>query len=163
VRVEFRRGQVNAFALPGGVIVLFDELVELAESDERLLGVLGHELGHVVHRHSTRQLFQALGTGALAGLIWGDFSAVVANAPVVLGVMRYGRAFEQEADAYSLEFLRANGLSPRPLYEFMTRVQSVDEKDRSNDIPDFLSTHPHPAERIEWLRRETEAYERREK
>ena len=50
VRVEFRAGEVNAFALPGGIIVLFDELVELAGDDERVLGVLGHELGHVVHR-----------------------------------------------------------------------------------------------------------------
>ena len=94
VRVEFRAGEVNAFALPGGIIVVFDELVELAGDDERVLGVLGHELGHVVHRHSTRQLIQALGIAALAGVVWGDFSSVASNVPLILGVMRYGRAFE---------------------------------------------------------------------
>lgn len=160
-RVEFRAGAVNAFALPGGIIVVFDELVELAGDDERVLGVLGHELGHVVNRHSTRQLLQALGTGALAGLVWGDFSTVAANVPVVLGVMRYGRAFENEADAYAIAFLRANNLSPRPLYEFFVRVQGLDEKRRVGEIPDFLSTHPDPYTRIERMRREVEAYEAR--
>lgn len=160
-RVEFRAGEVNAFALPGGIIVVFDELVALAGDDERVLGVLGHELGHVVHRHSMRQLLQALGTAALAGLVWGDFSTVAANVPVVLGVMRYGRGFEDEADDYAIAFLRANGLSPRPLYEFFLRVQGIDEKKRAGEIPDFLSTHPDPYTRVERMRREVEAYEKR--
>ena len=61
-----------------------------------------HELGHVVHRHSMRQLFQALGVGAIAGVVWGDFSTIAANVPLVLGVMRYGRAFEHEADDFAI-------------------------------------------------------------
>jgi Zn-dependent protease with chaperone function len=158
-RVEFRAGEVNAFALPGGIIIVFDELVELAGDDERVLGVLGHELGHVVHRHSTRQVLQALGTGALAGLVWGDFSTVAANVPLVLGMMRYGRGFEDEADDYAIAFLRANNLSPRPLYEFFMRTQSHDEKRRVGEIPDFLSTHPNSDTRVERMRREVEAYE----
>lgn len=159
VRVEFRAGEVNAFALPGGIIVVFDELVELAGDDERVLGVLGHELGHVVHRHSTRQLLQALGVAALAGVVWGDFSSVAANVPLVLGVMRYGRAFEIEADDFALAFLSVNGLSPRPLYEFFLRAQGLEGKRRVDEIPDFLSTHPDSASRIERMRREVEAYE----
>jgi Zn-dependent protease with chaperone function len=159
VRVEFRAGKVNAFALPGGIIVVFDELVELAGDDERVLGVLGHELGHVVHRHGTRQLLQALGVAALAGAVWGDFSSVASNVPLVLGVMRYGRAFEIEADDFALAFLSANDLSPRPLYEFFVRTQGLEGKRRADEIPDFLSTHPDSASRIERLRREVEAYE----
>ena len=106
---------VNAFALPGGTVVLFDGLVDLAQDDDQILGVLGHELGHVRARHSTRQLLQALGVGAVAGLLWGDFSTVAANVPIVLGVMRYGRAFEDEADAFALAFMRANRLPPQAL------------------------------------------------
>ena len=159
VRVEFRAGEVNAFALPGGIIVVFDELVELAGDDDRVLGVLGHELGHVVHRHSTRQLFQALGVAAIAGVVWGDFSSLASNVPLILGVMRYGRAFEHEADDFALAFLRASNLSPRPLYEFFLRAQGLDEKRRTGEIPDFLSTHPDPYKRVERMRREVEAYE----
>jgi Zn-dependent protease with chaperone function len=159
VRLEFRSGQVNAFALPGGVVVILDELVELAPGDDSVLGVLGHELGHVVHRHSTRQLFQALGVGALAGLAWGDFSTVVANAPIVLGVMRYGRAFELEADAYAIDFLRANRLSPRLLHDFMQRVDPAARESRADELPDFFSTHPSSRERNERLLRAAQAFE----
>jgi predicted Zn-dependent protease len=158
VRLEFRAGPVNAFALPGGTIVLFDELVALAGSDERVLGVLGHELGHVAGRHSTRQLLQALGVGAIASLLWGDLSALAANAPLVLGVMRYGREFEEEADRFSLHFMRANGLSARPLWEMFTRLQGRN-RERRGDVPEFLSTHPDTSSRIQWLRAEMEADE----
>jgi Zn-dependent protease with chaperone function len=159
VRVEFRAGPVNAFALPGGIIVVFDELVERAGDDDRVLGVLGHELGHVVHRHSTRQLLQSLGLAAIAGLVWGDFSSIASNVPLILGVMRYGRAFEHEADDFAVAFLRANNLSPRPLYEFFLRIQGLEERRRPGQIPDFLSTHPDPYTRVERMRREVEAYE----
>ena len=161
VRVEFRAGEVNAFALPGGIIVVFDELVELAADEDRVLGVLGHELGHVVHRHGTRQLLQALGVAALAGVVWGDFSSIASNVPLVLGVMRYGRAFEIEADDFAVAFLSVNGLSPRPLYEFFLRVQATDVKQGADQIPDFLSTHPDAYTRVERMRREVEAYEAR--
>ena len=172
VRLEFRAGVANAFALPGGTIVLFDDLVDIAQSDEAVLGVLGHELGHVANRHSLRQLMQALGTAALAGLVWGDFSTVAANVPVVLGVMRYGRGFEEEADEYAIRFLAASGLSPRPLREFFIRLQRQErEKDGDkspeprrttrddSEPPEFLSSHPSTSRRLERLQRATEAFE----
>ncbi|HEX4883743.1 MAG TPA: M48 family metallopeptidase, partial [Casimicrobiaceae bacterium] len=60
-RLAFRAGPPNAFALPGGTIVVLDGLVQLAATDDELVAALGHELGHVVHKHSTRQLVQGLG------------------------------------------------------------------------------------------------------
>ena len=121
--------------------------------------MLGHELGHVVHRHSTRQLLQALGLAAVAGVVWGDFSSVAANVPLVLGAMRYGRSFEVEADDFGLDFLKANGLSPRPLYEFFMRAEAHGDARGAGAIPEFLSTHPSSASRIERLRREAEAFD----
>jgi len=160
IRIEFRAGQVNAFALPGGIVVLFDELVELSDDDDRVIGVLGHELGHVVHRHSTRQLVQAVGLAAVAGVVWGDFSSLVTNVPLVLGLMRYGRAFEEEADAFAIALLQANGLSPRPLHDFFISLHGADKRHATAGIPTFLSTHPDVGSRIERLRLESEAYER---
>ena len=156
VRLEFRAGPVNAFALPGGTIVLFDGLVHRARGDDEVLGVLGHELGHVVHRHSTRQLLQALGVGSLATFLWGDVSSIVANVPWLLGVMRYGRAFENEADEYAIAFLRANGIPVQPLLDFFVDQQERDAMRGRSESPEFLSTHPGTESRSERLRRAIE-------
>jgi Zn-dependent protease with chaperone function len=173
VRLEFRAGDRNAFALPGGIIVLLDDLVVFAKDDDAVLGVLGHELGHVVHRHSLRQLAQALGTAAFASLVWGDFSTVAANVPVILGVLRYGREFEEEADRFAIDFLARSGISPRPLHDFFvaltkeepparddagTRAQGTRRR-ASAEPPDFLSSHPNHRARIERLRAAIQAYE----
>ena len=154
-RLEFRRAgkQVNAFALPGGIIVLLDGLVDVTEDDDGVLGVLGHELGHVVHKHSVRQLFQSVGVGTLASLLWGDFSGAAAGIGVALGVMHYSRDFEREADEFAVAFLRNHGVSVRPLYEFFESLRHAESR-KGATIPDFLSTHPSTDERLDRLRRE---------
>ena len=159
-RLEFRTARddddaINAFALPGGVIVLLDGLVDAAESDDQVLGVLGHELGHVVHRHSMQRVMQAVGLGALAGLAWGDFSGVAANVPLVLGIFRYSRADERAADEFAVRLLRGGGLTAQPLLEFFEIIESKYGK-YTAEIPDFLSSHPSTPERIEWLRSQLE-------
>lgn len=154
-RLEFRSAGpdgegVNAFALPGGTIVLLDGLVEVAEEEDAVLGVLGHELGHVVHRHAARKLLQSVGVGALAGLLWGDFSGVAAGLPVVLGMLSYSRDAEREADEFAIAFLRGAGRPVRPLHDFFTKLESRLGL-RGSQV--FLSTHPSPEERLERLRR----------
>lgn len=151
VRLLFRDGSANAFAIPGGTIVLLDDLVAAAASDEEILGVLGHELGHVVERHSTRQLLQAVGVAAMASMIWGDFSSVAANVPAVMGMLRYGRAFEEDADTFAIGFLRRNGLSSEALATFLERSERSTRRSASG-APEFLSSHPDTASRIRRLR-----------
>jgi predicted Zn-dependent protease len=155
-RLEFRRvdgpGGVNALTLPGGTIVLLDGLVEVADSDEAILGVVGHELGHVAERHSLRHVLQSLGIGALAALLWGDFSSVVANVPIAFGVLHYSRDFEREADAYAIRFLQANQVPLDPYIDFYDRVERLAENKRRASLPAFLSTHPPTAERQRRLR-----------
>ena len=156
-RIEYRRMRdeagVNAMALPGGTIVLLDGLVELAEDDDALIGVLAHELGHVAHKHSLRGLLQALGMGALAAVLWGDFSNVIANVPLALGVLRYSRAFERDGDDFAIEFLKANGISTHPFADFFTTLEEELHKESGGSSPPaFLSTHPSSAERQQRLR-----------
>lgn len=160
-RLEFRtakqtENRINAFALPGGIIVLLDGLVNAAANDDQVIAVLGHELGHVVHRHSMQRLVQAVGLGGLAGLAWGDFSGVAANVPLLLGIFRYSRADERTADEFGVRMLREGGLTAQPLLEFFELLESKHGK-RAAEIPDFLSTHPSTAERIEWLRSQLDA------
>ena len=165
-RVPSRRGQAtrlgpNAFALPGGVVIVTDEMLKLLEGrDDVLMGVLGHELGHVQRRHGMRMLVQTTVLGAVASLLWGDISTVLAAAPALLGQSAYSREFEREADDDSIILLRANGLSPLVMVELFERLQ----KQRSSDSdPDqksatafdlgiALASHPADAERIQRFR-----------
>lgn len=161
-RLEFRsvkgkggKEQINAFALPGGIIVLLDGLVNATTIDDQVIGVLGHELGHVVHRHSMQRLMQVVGLGALTGLAWGDFSGVAANVPLVLGIFRYSRADERAADEFAVKLLKGGALTVQPLIEFFEIIQSRQGR-YASDVPDFLSSHPSTADRIQWLRDQLE-------
>ena len=140
---SFAPAQVNAFALPGGIIVVFDELVELAGDDDRVLGVLGHELGHVVHRHSTRQLLQALGLAAIAGVVWGDFSShrlersAGARADALRPRVR-GRGGRLRARVPARERPVAAPAATNSSCACRSRTGSAEP----DQVPDFLSTHP---------------------
>jgi predicted Zn-dependent protease len=94
----------------------------------------------------------------VASLLWGNFSGVAASVPVVLGMLRYSRSAEREADEFAITLLRTQGASVRPLVEFFERISARKSRLAVETIPDFLSTHPatHPAteERLARLRRE---------
>jgi Zn-dependent protease with chaperone function len=166
-RVPSRRGQAtrlgpNAFALPGGVIIVTDEMLQLLDGrDDVLIGVLGHELGHVQRRHGMRMLVQTTVLGAAASLVWGDVSSVLAAAPVMLGQSAYSRQFEREADDDAVALLRANGLSPTVMIELFERLQkhrNADAADQDGkagsafDLGIALASHPADAERIQRFR-----------
>jgi Zn-dependent protease with chaperone function len=111
----FRRSKVgpNALALPGGTLIMTDELVALLENDAPLIsGVLAHELGHVQHRHGLRMLVQTTVLSAAAAAAFGDFSPVFAAVPVWLGQAGYSRDAEREADAAAARMLMAAERSP---------------------------------------------------
>jgi Zn-dependent protease with chaperone function len=150
----FRKSRIgpNAFALPGGTIVVTDELVERVGADEAvLIGVLGHELGHLRHRHGMRMLVQVGALGAIAGVLVGDFSTLLAGVPVWLGQAAYSRDAEREADAEAVRVLRAAGLSPNVMVRFFEALaRSPEHGERA--VSFGLSTHPADAERIAFFR-----------
>lgn len=157
-RLEFRTTHgsgINAFALPGGTIILLDGLIKLADDDDAVLGVLGHELGHVVHKHSVREIFQSLAIGGIASLLWGDFSGVAAGVPATIGMLQSSRNFEREADEFAIAFLGAQGLSAQPLHDFFLKMRDHEAQYGADSIPEFLSTHPSTEERLERLRRDS--------
>lgn len=149
--VDGKQG-INAMAMPGGTIVLLDGLVEIVRDDDALMGVLAHELGHVAHRHPLRGVLQAVGVGGLAGLVWGDFSGVIANVPLALGIMRYSRGFEREADDFAIAVLVANGVSTHPFADFFRTLAEQNGARRKANAPAFLSTHPPSEDRRAYLR-----------
>ncbi len=170
----FRRGRgkdglgPNAFALPGGTMVMTDALVQLFDADPDVLsGVLAHELGHLQHRHGMRMVLQASLIGLLSSLVLGDFSSILAAVPIVLGQASYSRDAEREADAFCAAFLKAAGVSPAVmvgLFEKLAaaRAQAANDtkaepKRSASDAPSWLGiaigSHPHDQERIEFFRR----------
>jgi predicted Zn-dependent protease len=155
IRLEFRHSELlgpNAFALPGGVVVMTDQLVELAGSEEEILAVLAHEIGHVEERHSLRQVLQSSGIALLAATVTADAATVstaVAGLPVILAQTSYSRGFETVADEFAFDLLRRNSISPAVFADFMERLGADSQL---NEDLSFLSTHPVTSDRIERAR-----------
>lgn len=114
----------NALALPGGTMLLTDDMVRLLRNDPKVIaGVLAHEQGHVQHRHGMRMLVQLGVLGAVTSLLWGDYSGVLATVPLWLGQAHYSRDAEREADTYSVAMLRDAGVSPAIMVDLFDRIE----------------------------------------
>jgi len=160
--LEFRDGGKalgpNAFALPGGTIVITDELVRmLADRPEAMVGVLGHELGHVKHRHGLRLTLRAGAAGLATGVLLGDFSVALASAPALLAQKSYSRDFEREADDYARTLMRGARINPAVMVSFFERMQKLraqgDGDPDSNAFATAFSTHPADEERIAFFKK----------
>lgn len=153
-KVLFRHGGrlgANALALPDGTLVVTDQLVKLASSDEEVVAVLTHELGHVARHHGLRMVFQSSLVGVFLTWYVGDVSSLLAAAPAVLLEARYSRDMETEADAYGAAMLRANGMSPGLLADMLERLEGASER-KGEDVPNYLGSHPDTASRVRSLR-----------
>lgn len=150
---------VNAFALPGGQMFITAALFNRLETEGQLAGVMAHEIGHVVGRHSAQQIAKQKLTQGLSG------AAVVAaydpNDPnsartvqmaAVIGQvvnMKYGRDHELQSDRLGVQFMAESGYDPRGLIRVM---EILDEASGGARQPEFFSTHPNPENRIERIR-----------
>ena len=149
----------NAFALPGGTIIVTDQLVALAANDEEILAVLSHELGHVSERHPLRQLLQSSVAGLAMTWYLGDVSMLLAAAPTLLLETSYSRNFERRADHYAATMLKLNHIPPSRLADILEKlekshsdIKQIDNK--SSWLAELFSTHPDTRERIADLRGE---------
>lgn len=145
----------NAFALPGGTIVVLDEIVALTQDDDEIVAVLAHEMGHVAERHALRQMLQASVVGLATSWYVGDISTLLAAAPAALLETRYSREFERRADAYGADLLAANQIPPSHLADMLEKLERAHRgsgKVQQDDTMDYFSTHPNTAERIRTLR-----------
>ena len=147
--LEFRKSPAvgpNAFALPGGTVVLLDELVAAAQHDDEIAAVLAHEIGHLYGRHTMRHVLQTSVAGVVVAAVVGDVlsvSSYAAALPAFLLEARYSRGFELEADAFGLDLLDQAGIDRAHFVNFLTRM----EKAHPNSVPGFLSTHPRVEDR----------------
>lgn len=149
---------VNAFALPGGYVVLIRGLIETAESPDELASVMAHELGHVVARDPTRYALRSAGSIGVLGLLLGDFAGgiVVLFLAEQLIQATYSQNAEQAADGFGSALLAKAGIAPGAMADMFERLESdAGEPDASgNSILAHFESHPQIRDRIESARAE---------
>ncbi|HEV7782154.1 MAG TPA: M48 family metallopeptidase [Chitinophagaceae bacterium] len=142
---------VNAFALPGGRIVVFSGLLKEMTSYPELAAVLSHEFTHVNNKHSTKRIFRQLGSKVFLGLLFGRFGTVtnvLVNHADNLKSLHYSRRLEKEADMEGLKVLSSRGVDPKGFSNLFHHLQ---EATPSSALPEFLTSHPDVDKRIAYI------------
>ncbi|HEX9620916.1 MAG TPA: M48 family metallopeptidase [Polyangiaceae bacterium] len=151
LELYFRRGiGPNAFALPDGTVLVTDELVELARSDEQILAVLAHEMGHVRHRHGLRMALESSTVALLFAAYLGDatqLTTLSASLPAVYAEAHYSREHETEADDFALDYLSRHGIAPHHFADILRALQAEYGAEPEGTLK-YLSSHPPTAERL---------------
>lgn len=148
---------INAFALPGGIIVVHTGLIAATRKPEELAGVLAHEIQHVELRHSLRGAIKNLGLRGLWAFVTGDLGGTLAGqAALELTSRKFSRNDESEADAGAFELLVLERIDPSAMADFFA---TMGER-AGAEIPEILSTHPASAERKRRLGEMSQRYER---
>jgi beta-barrel assembly-enhancing protease len=138
---------INAFAVPGGYVVVNTGLIRAADSAEEVAGVLAHEVQHVERRHTLKNMVHSLGLRVLLSMALGDISGgTVASAAANLGELKFSRDLESEADLGGLAALKKAGIAPQGMVSFFNKLA----KQGGAGIP-LLSTHPASKERMQKL------------
>lgn len=156
----------NALAIPGGAVVVTDDLVKLANNHEQILAVLAHEAGHQQLKHGLKRLYRGLGISVLIVAFTSDLNAItqlILAAPAFLLQMDYSREFERQADEYALQEMDRLNISRQSFAEILRKLEASyqhkdadensagsDQKlDNSKKFIRYLSSHPATDERIE--------------
>jgi predicted Zn-dependent protease len=158
--VVFQKGDANAFAMPGGKVGVNSGLIDLAAGNQdEIAAVMGHEIAHVALRHSNKRMSQAIGLG-VGGVILDVAMRNQTSTDRMLGRAAYGvgttvglalpfsRENELEADHRGLYYAAMAGYDPRGAVSFWKKMEA---KNKGKRMPQFLSTHPNPGNRIQFL------------
>jgi predicted Zn-dependent protease len=142
---------VNAYAMPGGFIVVHSGLLALADNADEVAGVLAHEISHVEKRHSLTAMAQSAGLYATVAILFGDFGRI-AGAGADLLSLKFSRDHERQADSTGLGLLVRAGMEPAAMAAFFRKMAA-----QGGGVPAFLSTHPASEERFADIERAVKA------
>lgn len=143
---------INAYALPGGNIVVYSGILKDMKHEGQLAALLAHEVSHVVQRHSVKSMMRELAGNIVLSLVLGDAGAMagtLASQAEGFRTLSYSRSLESEADLKGLEILKSNNIDSQGMTDLLEQLSEA-----GGDIhpPEFLSTHPLPESRIEALK-----------
>jgi predicted Zn-dependent protease len=146
-----KNNQVNAYALPGGIIILNSGLINAVQSSEELLAVIAHEISHIQHRHHVKNLVHRSGVYVISSIIfWGATNIdLVKEGSSFLMSMSYSRQQELEADREALKILSAAGISSQGMVDFLSRLM----QNKSSTNLAILNTHPDTKARIQEVKK----------
>ena len=156
--------ELNAFALPGGHIVVFTGLLKAVDRSEELAGVLAHEIAHITERHVLRKVIESLGLVLVVQSLFGDTSGILAVATQgseLLLQQKFSRDFEREADDVGWRYLVTANVDPRGMIDFFKKLQNEATKAGAAQLS-LLATHPPTDERISRLEAKWKALGKRE-
>jgi Zn-dependent protease with chaperone function len=138
---------INAFALPGGVVVVHTGLIKATKDAEELAGVLAHEVQHVELRHSLQGLIHAAAWGTTLALITGDPTGLATIIAFQAGSLKHSRDLERQADENGLKALVRAGIAPDGMPRFFNTLAQKESEKAGADLPAILSTHPNSQDR----------------
>ena len=150
---------VNAFALPGGEIVVFTGLIKAAKTPEQIAGVLAHEMSHATLRHGLQSVSQSMGIIAAIQLLVGDVGGLVALGAGIAKhsiLTSYSRGSETEADLEGARMLHEAKIDPDAMADFFALL-----KEKAGDLPDavaWISTHPQHETRVQNIKNHKETF-----
>jgi beta-barrel assembly-enhancing protease len=140
---------LNAFCTPGGYIYVYTGLIKYLDTEDQLAGVMGHEIAHADRRHTTDNLTKAYGWQLLIDIVVGSNQGAVTEIAKSLAGLSYSRAAEREADDYSVIYLCPTEYKSDGAAGFFEKMQ---EEGTGGRIPEFISTHPNPDNRVQSIR-----------
>jgi predicted Zn-dependent protease len=140
---------LNAFCTPGGYMYFYTGILKFLESEDHLAGVLGHEMAHADKRHSTDALTRQYGLSVLFDIVFGQNKGQLVRIAAGLRELKYSRTAETEADNYSVKYLCPTDYDAAGAAGFFEKLLAMGS---GSDVPEFLSTHPSPDNRVENIR-----------
>ncbi|PHR27982.1 MAG: peptidase M48 [Fluviicola sp.] len=149
LRIIHDDSTLNAFCTPGGYIYIYTGILKFLDSEDEFAGVLGHEIAHADLRHSTRQMTKQFGLQILLDVLAGDRAALKQVTAGLIG-LKFSRKHESEADARSVKYLCPTDYNAAGGAGFFQKIEDMG----GSSTPEFMSTHPNPADRIEHFENE---------
>jgi beta-barrel assembly-enhancing protease len=146
---------VNAFALPGGNVVVHSGLINKSDNWEEVMGVVAHEMAHVSSRHHVRGILSQVGYTYLLSAVFGDFSAAIDFITSIGGnleAMKYSRDFEYEADRKGMDYMKNAGMTGYGMITFFEKLDKMSQGQANSVMMNMLSTHPATMARIAKLK-----------
>ena len=156
---------LNAFAIPGGHVVIHTGLILNADTPEEVVGILAHEVAHVTGQHSIRQIISSAGLVLLVQAFFGDASGILAlitQRSALLLTQKFSRDHEREADEVGWNYLLKANVNPEGMITFFEKLRAESEKSGLSELEEslnFLSTHPATEERITRLKEKQQSEE----